>query len=138
MHPHTNNTQPSNLRILFVDDEPICALAAKLPLLARGYKVVIKERGRDAIDYLLKKGNIGLILLDYQMPEMNGLEVLKELKSHPILQTIPVILQTGTWEEDILMQARDLGIKGALRKPYSNKELIAMVEEAMPAPPTAA
>jgi CheY-like chemotaxis protein len=106
-------------RILIVDDSPkdveltIAALSEKN--LAN--EVVVAEDGVEAIDYLnrsgrfsaYEKGNPAVILLDIKMPRMNGLEVLKHIRSEARFKLIPVVIVTSSAEEKDLVESYKLG-----------------------------
>lgn len=114
-------------RILIADDSPkdvelaIAALAEKN--LAN--EVDVAEDGEDALDYLYKRGkyaahgigNPAIILLDIKMPKMNGIEVLKHIRSEPKLKLIPVIMVTSSREEKDLVESYKLGANAYIVKP---------------------
>jgi len=113
-------------RILIVDDSPkdvelvIAALAEKN--LAN--EVAVAEDGVEALDYLYKRGkfeNVGgpptVILLDIKMPKMNGIEVLKHIRSDPKLKLIPVVMVTSSREEKDLIESYRLGANSYIVKP---------------------
>jgi two-component system response regulator len=113
-------------RILIVDDSPkdveltIAALAENN--LAN--EVIVAEDGLEALDYLHKRGkfvgetgNPAVILLDIKMPKMNGIEVLKYIRSHPKFKIIPVIMVTSSCEEKDLIESYKLGANSYVVKP---------------------
>jgi len=113
-------------RILIVDDSPkdveltIAALREKN--LAN--EVVVAEDGEEALDYLYKRGKFvnekgypAVILLDIKMPKMNGIEVLKYIRSTPKFKLIPVIMVTSSREEKDLVESYKLGANSYVVKP---------------------
>jgi CheY-like chemotaxis protein len=113
-------------KILIVDDNPkdveltIAALAEKN--LAN--EVVVAEDGVEALDYLYKRGkfaningNPAIILLDIKMPRMDGIEVLKHIRSDPKFKLIPVIMLTSSAEERDLVESYKLGANSYVVKP---------------------
>lgn len=113
-------------RILIVDDSPkdveltIAALAEKN--LAN--EVIVAEDGEEALDYLYKRGKFinengspAVILLDIKMPKMNGIEVLKHIRSDPKFKFIPVIMVTSSREERDLVESYKLGANSYVVKP---------------------
>jgi CheY-like chemotaxis protein len=113
-------------RILIVDDSPkdveltIAALAEKN--LAN--EVVVAEDGVEALDYLYKRGKFvnetaspAVILLDIKMPKMDGIEVLKHIRSDPNFKLIPVIMVTSSREERDLVESYKLGANSYVVKP---------------------
>jgi len=125
-------------RILIVDDSPkdveltIAALSEKN--LAN--KVIVAEDGEEALDYLYKrgkfvvyeKGNPAVILLDIKMPKMNGIEVLKHIRSDPKLKFIPVIMVTSSREEKDLVESYKLGANSYVVKPVDIVQFIEAIK----------
>ncbi len=112
--------------ILLVDDIP-----ENLELLARnlqrkGYKALLATSGAQALEIALAKLP-DLILLDVQMPVMNGFEVCKRLKQNPDTKHIPVIFLTAKTEQDSIVEAFSIGAVDYVLKPFYNEELFARV-----------
>lgn len=91
------------------------------------------KNGEELLDYLLRRGSYTkpsesprptLILLDLNMPKMDGREALKQIKSHPDLRQIPVIVLTTSAAEDDIAKTYDLGVNSFIRKPVSFEEFI--------------
>jgi CheY-like chemotaxis protein len=113
-------------KILIVDDSPkdveltIAALAENN--LAN--EVVVAEDGVEALDFLYKRGKFSndhgdpaVILLDIKMPRMNGIEVLKHIRSVEKFKLIPVIMVTSSGEEKDLVESYKLGANSYVVKP---------------------
>lgn len=113
-------------RILIVDDSPkdveltIAALAENNQV----NEIIIAEDGLEALDFLNKRGkfaddlgNPSVILLDIKMPKMNGIEVLKHIRSNPRFKFIPVIMVTSSNEERDLIESYKLGANSYVVKP---------------------
>lgn len=90
--------------------------------------VVIVEDGEELLDYLLQRGKYadpessprpGLILLDLNMPRKDGREALVEIKQHPHLRRIPVVVLTTSQAEEDIFRTYDIGISGYITKPAS-------------------
>jgi CheY-like chemotaxis protein len=120
-------------KILIVDDSPkdveltVSALAEKN--LAN--EVIVAEDGVEALDYLYKRGlfsgehsNPAVILLDIKMPRMNGIEVLKHIRSNPEFKFIPVIMVTSSREEKDLVESYKLGANSYVVKPVDIVQFI--------------
>jgi CheY-like chemotaxis protein len=124
--------------ILIVDDSPkdieltIAALSEKN--LAN--EVVVAEDGVEAIDYLNKRGkfagyrngNPAVILLDIKMPRMNGIEVLKYIRTTPEFKFIPVIMVTSSGEEKDLVESYKLGANSYVVKPVDIVQFIEAIK----------
>jgi putative two-component system response regulator len=111
--------------ILTVDDDPII-LNSVLATLKQEYNVRPFTSGETALKYL-SKNTADLILLDYNMPQMSGLEVLKVLQEDPALKVIPVIFLTGSVNGDDEIEALELGAMDYLLKPFKPKSLLTRV-----------
>lgn len=90
--------------------------------------VVIVEDGEELLDYLLRRRKYadpessprpGLILLDLNMPRKDGREALVEIKQHPHLRRIPVVVLTTSQAEEDIFRTYDIGISGYITKPAS-------------------
>ena len=100
-------------------------------------RVVIAKDGEEALDYLYRRGahaerppgNPVLILLDIKMPKMDGLEVLRVIKSDPALKTIPVVMLTSSREERDVTSSYRLGTNGYVVKPLLFGELHAVLQK---------
>ena len=88
-------------------------------------EVVVVRDGAEALDYLFRRqryadrpaDNPGLILLDLKMPKVDGIEVLRQVKSDPGLKTIPVVMLTSSREEQDVVRTYDLGVNAYVVKP---------------------
>jgi CheY-like chemotaxis protein len=121
----------SHLSILFIEDDQIETLKFQQIVKAvhEKHQVTIAENGVVAIKKLEQVTTLpNLILLDLNMPKMNGIEFLKILKSNPSYKFIPVvILSTSNYPNDIL-QCYDLGIAGYIMKPLKYNDYKLCVE----------
>lgn len=122
---HLKNT--SNSHILVVDDDLMARQVLKEYLKLEGYQVTEAVNGEQAFNILTKSPNtFDVVLLDIQMPILNGLEVLKKIKENNYLHHIPVIMQTGVSEQKSILEGFKLGAFHYLIKPI-NIELISTV-----------
>lgn len=104
--------------ILVIDDDPGNREMLKRRLEKQGYKVEVAENGRDALTSL-ENVHKDLILLDLNMPGMNGQEVLKQLKNDVRLRHIPVIMLSAADEADTIVRCVMLGAEDYLSKPFN-------------------
>ena len=108
--------------ILVVDDEPdICDLVGEF-LARRGYQVKTANSGELALE-MIQKELPRLVLLDIYMPGVNGVEVVRRLKSKDLLTKLGVIMLTASQEEPLLQEALNLGAFDVLSKPVNLDEL---------------
>ena len=109
--------------ILVVDDEERVLSLLKAYLTQQGFRVVTASDGREALD-VARQENPGLILLDVMMPEMDGIEFLRQ---HRKENSTPVILLTARIEESDKVVGLELGADDYVTKPFSPRELAARV-----------
>lgn len=108
--------------ILVVDDEPeICELVGEF-LARRGYRVKTASGGEQALE-AIKAEMPDLVLLDIYMPGVNGVEVVRQLKTANLLEKLGVIMLTASQEEPLLQEALNLGAFDVLSKPVNLDEL---------------
>ena len=126
-------------RILLVDDSPrdteLAISALETHHLAN--EVVAVRDGAEALDYLYRRGAFterangdpAVILLDLKMPKVDGIEVLRQIKSDPALRRIPVVIMTSSREEQDLIRSYDLGVNAYVVKPVKFQSFVEAVEQ---------
>lgn len=118
---------PDRRRILVVDDATIIHKTIK-SFLDSKYEVATAISGKIALRFLSTK-EVSLILLDYEMPEMNGPAVLEELRKDPYLASIPVVFLTGINDVEKIKNALALKPQGYLLKPVAKDALLEKIKE---------
>jgi PleD family two-component response regulator len=121
--PSTPTPSPT---ILIVDDNPKNVQVLGTILMDAKYRVAVAHNGKMVFD-VLPKVNPSLILLDIMMPELDGFEVCRRLKSNLDYRDIPVIFLTAKTETDDIVKGFDLGAADFVTKPFRAKELLARV-----------
>jgi class 3 adenylate cyclase len=104
--------------ILVVDDNRVNSLLLSRGLEQQGHAVVFAEHGREALD-LLRRRDFDLMLLDVLMPELDGYQVLAELKLDPRLRELPVIMTSSLDELDSVVKCIEMGAEDYLTKPIN-------------------
>ena len=105
--------------ILVVDDDEDFRAGLRLALEMKGYQVEESSNGEEALAQLAEKAPL-LVLLDLQMPVMNGREMLQRMRSTPELKDVPVVIISGfgfEWEAELM------GAQGYIGKPFEPPEL---------------
>jgi two-component system, response regulator len=126
-------------RILFVDDsqrDRELALDA-LETYKIANEIITLRDGAEALDYLYRRGEFAgrtcgqpaVILLDLKMPKVDGLEVLRQIKSDPKLRLIPVVMMTSSREEQDLVSSYELGVNAYVVKPVGFQEFVEAVRQ---------
>ncbi|OGP13045.1 MAG: DNA-binding response regulator [Deltaproteobacteria bacterium GWA2_54_12] len=119
-----HKTQP---RVLVVDDEPDILNLLEYNLKRSGFQVLLAKDGPEAIE-AVKAHRPDLVLLDIMLPDMEGTEVLRSLKSFESTASIPVIMLTAKGEELDKIVGFELGAEDYITKPFSPRELILRVK----------
>ncbi|MDA7816643.1 response regulator [Sulfurimonas sp.] len=118
------------------DDEALTIRALKKNNLAN--KIDIVRDGAEAIDYIFCKGEYSsrdindkpqLILLDLNLPKMNGIDVLKHIRSEEVSKHIPVVMLTTSEQEDDITKSYDVGANSFIRKPVDFTEFTEVVNQ---------
>jgi two-component system, OmpR family, phosphate regulon response regulator PhoB len=112
--------------ILVVDDEPDIAAMVAYHLARESYRVRTVGSGSEALE-AVERERPDLIVLDLMLPGMSGLDVLRELRGRPDLESLPVILLTARREEDDRVEGLSLGADDYVSKPFSPQELVLRV-----------
>lgn len=113
------------LKVLVVDDESRMRKLVKDFLVKNGYEVVESEDGSQALDIFFEQSDIALIILDVMMPQMDGWQVCREIRSY---SKVPIIMLTAKSDERDELQGFELGVDEYISKPFSPKILVARVE----------
>lgn len=112
------------MRLLLAEDEQELSNALVAVLKHNNYSVDAVYDGQDALDYI-ENGNYDGVILDIMMPKMDGITVLKTIRSHG--NSVPVILLTAKSQIDDRVDGLDSGADDYLTKPFSMKELLARI-----------
>ena len=116
----------SQLTVLIVEDEPAQSEVLAYNLKAEGYHVITADNGEYAL-ILVDENMPDLILLDWMMPHVSGIEVCRRLKIRPETRSIPIIMLSARSEEIDRVRGLEIGADDYVAKPYSIIELMARV-----------
>jgi len=116
--------------ILVVDDDKINLKLTKMNLLQYGYEVYTANTGMEAISFL-KQQTVDLILLDIEMPIMNGIKTLELIRKRNEMAKIPVIFLTASADTDSVIDACRLEAVDYVVKPFIPRDLFIRVEKAL-------
>jgi two-component system alkaline phosphatase synthesis response regulator PhoP len=115
-------------RIVVADDEFHITKAISMKLVRAGYDVTIVHNGAVALT-AISETNPSLLITDFQMPILDGLELIRALRTQPETRTLPVILLTAKGFELNEEQLKlELGIHSVVAKPFSPRELLRLVQ----------
>ena len=113
-------------KILLVDDDNV-QLAAIQKILEEEYEVYTADSGKKALDFFYKRFVPALILLDILMPEMDGWETFKRLKSISFLHGVPIAFLTSMHEETEKKHAQTIGAADFITKSFHKEDLLEKV-----------
>lgn len=99
-------------------------------------EIVVTRDGAETLDYLFRRNRYAdrtgerpaLLLLDLKMPKVDGIEVLRQIKSHPVLKAIPIVVLTSSREEQDVVRSYDYGVNAYVVKPVDFHEFIEAVK----------
>jgi two-component system, cell cycle response regulator DivK len=120
-----------NRCILVVEDQEDNRRILRDLLTSRGYNLVEAEDGEQALT-MAQHERPDLILMDVQIPLLDGYEVTRRLKADPVLRAIPIIVVTSYALSGDESKARAAGCNGYVSKPYSTRQLLAKIREYVP------
>lgn len=122
----TETSQNEKIIMLADDEEMLRDLLAEL-LESSGYSIIRVSSGVEALKVLTEEIKIDLLIIDYNMPELNGIECIKRIKD--LKFTFPIILSTGSLMESMKTDFEQYGIDRVQFKPYEFEQMLATIEE---------
>ncbi len=123
--------------ILVADDESHILSVVSLKLRNAGFRVLTAADGQEALDVALLE-RPDLLITDYHMPQLSGLELCRRLKQDPATRSMPAIMLTARGYHLEPHDTQESGIRRMLSKPFSPRHLLATVNEVLGVPPAAA
>jgi CheY-like chemotaxis protein len=124
---HSDDTTQSKGTILIIDDDPSFLDSMRTVLSSEGYNVLASSTGPKGLDMVrYARGNVGAILLDFNMPRFNGAETLPFLRK--LSPNAKVVAVSGVSSKELPADFRD-GVERLLPKPFSNADLLKALEE---------
>jgi two-component system chemotaxis response regulator CheY len=112
-------------KALIVDDSKAVRMILSKTLKEIGYEVYEAANGREALEIIaIEKTAVALVLLDWNMPELNGFEMLKQLRNDPELSSLAVIMVTSETDLDQMSAALEAGANEYVMKPFTKDILV--------------
>lgn len=119
--------------VFIIDDSRTVRASVEYTLKKAGYAVESAKNGREGLEVLRelakKKGTPKMIITDINMPEMDGIEFIKNVKKEPRFKFIPILVLTTESEESMKMKGKQAGAAGWLVKPFKPEQLISVVRK---------
>lgn len=122
------NAVQDTVQILIAEDSPTQAEHLKYLLEKHNYKVIVAKDGKEAIGMVIEH-KPSLVITDIVMPEMNGYDLCKEIKSREKTMNIPVILLTSFSRSEDVMEGISCGADNFLTKPFREDYLVSHIEQ---------
>ncbi|WP_042721051.1 response regulator transcription factor [Flavobacterium sp. B17] len=115
--------------ILIAEDDELILKTIEHKLIKEGHEVILTRNGREAIE-TLKEKDVDVAITDIMMPFASGIEILSELQS--MGKKIPVIMLSSMGQEEVVLNAFDLGASDFIVKPFSPNELMLRIKRFTP------
>ncbi len=112
-----------NAKILIVDDMQTMRRLLKSALNGLGYNNVVDADGGAAALTLLESGGFALLITDWNMPGMEGIDVLKAVRANDKLKSLPVLMVTAEAKKEQILEAAEAGVNGYVVKPFQPAQL---------------
>lgn len=126
--PKIENKEGQKKRILLADDSPSVLFGISALLEFLGYEVVTAENGQELLDKLNSGEKFDAVITDIQMPGVDGVSVLEQIRQNPNFKELPVIVHSGTWDRELEKKVDKLGGK-RLQKPYGEDVLKSVLKD---------
>ncbi len=117
-------------KVIIIDDEPFILMMIEDKLKKANIDVVTLRESKNAVE-IIKKEMPDLIILDWMMPELSGIELCRILKKDPDLLNIPIFMLTAKGQDSDEQLGLKCGVVRYITKPFSPKSLLEMVQETL-------
>jgi CheY-like chemotaxis protein len=123
--------------LLVVDDEPYIGRIVRMQFEQGPYRVSVATDGREAIEFLAGNADVDAVLLDLNMPGMNGIDVMEAARRDARFAHIAFVVLTAAGQVGQVERARELGAAAVVTKPFSPKKLYRQIAAMFGDPPDA-
>jgi CheY-like chemotaxis protein len=124
--------EKKKIKILVLDDEPNITNLVSSILELEGYESLKANTVKEALEILDKNWkDIKVMICDYRMPEMDGLEFIKKVRQNPLYNNIDILMLTATDTYETIKQSTLLGVKDYIIKPFDPQEIIEAIERVL-------
>jgi len=130
------NDQPSGNKppLLLVEDEQDTASLVKLIMEGKGYEVLHAADGSEALEKIALMPPPSLVLLDIQLPDVDGVTILETIRATPDWENVPVIMLTAVADQDKIRKVRALTVQDYVLKPFRRETLLRSVDQSRKTP----
>ena len=123
-----NLERNKNIKILVVDDSAVVRSYIEDILKNRNYQIITSSNGADAITILEQDPTISMLTLDLEMPQMDGKDVVFELRHKEKFFNLPILILSGTKDKDLIVRTIKNGANDFMKKPFSIEEFVLKCE----------
>jgi len=115
-------------KVLLVDDAGVIRQVSSMTVKTAGFEVTEAVNGKDALEKL-KETRFDLLVTDINMPEMDGIELIKSVRTMEEYKFIPIIVLSTLSQEDKVKEGREAGASGWLFKPFNGRKLVETIKK---------
>jgi two-component system chemotaxis response regulator CheY len=115
----------TGMRVLVIDDSRTVRIIIRQALAEAGLDVIEAANGREGLDQLRAHEDVGLVLVDWNMPEMNGLEFVHAVRGQRSYDAVRIMMVTTETEQEQVVRALNAGANEYLMKPFTKEVLVA-------------
>ena len=115
-------------KVIVIDDEPFILMMIEDKFKKAKIDVTTLRESRNALE-VIKKVKPELVILDWMMPELSGIDLCKMIKADPELKDIPIFMLTAKGQDSDELQSMQCGVSRYITKPFSPKSLLEMVQK---------
>jgi two-component system, chemotaxis family, chemotaxis protein CheY len=119
-----------NKTIMTVDDSATARLVVSITLKKAGFEVLEAVDGRDALAKM-NGSPVHMMLTDLNMPDMDGIELIRHVRANPSCRFIPIVIAAGGFHADEKEAGKAAGVTGWIKKPFKPEELLALVKKVL-------
>ncbi|OUD15278.1 hybrid sensor histidine kinase/response regulator [Thioflexithrix psekupsensis] len=131
LDPHNLAATPQGIpKVLIVDDSLSVRKSLSILVEDAGFEVLLAKDGVEAIE-VMSQNKPNVMLVDMEMPRMNGLELTSHVRANPTTKTMPIFMITSRTTEKHREQARSAGVSAYLTKPYQDTELLDLIDKGL-------
>lgn len=114
-------------KVLIIDDDDMTRKVISFMVKKGGHEALGASSGAEGVA-LIKEQSPDIVLLDIEMPEMNGYETLEQIRANEDAASLKVVFLTGTVDDEVLENSRKLGVFNVLEKPVNAEKLLAVID----------
>jgi two-component system, chemotaxis family, chemotaxis protein CheY len=118
------------IRILAVDDSPSMRDMVRIALSGAGFDVTLAADGKEALD-MARKGSFGLVLSDVNMPNMDGISLIRALRAEAAYRHTPILMLTTEASPERKREGKEAGATGWIVKPFDPDQLVATMQRVL-------